>query len=250
MIVDLGATAVAGGLIVFARLGSALMVMPVFGDAQVPGRVRLLIALACTLVVAPLVQPLIQPPEEPARLALLVAGEVALGLVIGLSARLLLAALHVAGSAMALQSGLAAAAFFDPGETSQRTIFVTYLTLLVIPLVLASDGHHWLISALASSYGRLAPGAALPVGDLVELMVRLTALAFETGVRIAMPLLALATVVNLLFGILNRLMPALQAMLVAIPAQVLSGFLIVIASLAAALAAALELLEHTTLWLR
>jgi flagellar biosynthetic protein FliR len=247
---DAAAAAVLTAAIVFARLGSALLAMPAFGDVQVPGRVRLLIALACTAVLAPLVAPSIRPPAEPALLALLVTAEIVLGLAIGLAARLVLGALHVAGTAMAFQSGLAAAAFFDPSEASQRTLFVTYLVGVVVPVMLASDAHHWLLQGLVGSYDRLPPGAPLPVDDLAELFARLTGTAFAAGIQIAMPILAIGLLVNIGFGILSRLMPTLQALIVAIPVQVLLGLLATIAALATSVAVALRLVEQTTAWLR
>jgi flagellar biosynthesis protein FliR len=249
-VIDLASEAVGTLFLVFARIGSALMLVPGIGESQVPGRIRLMLALAVSLVLAPLVADLLPPlPPSPSRLALLVASEVAFGLTIGFAARLMLTALHIAGSTMAMQGGLAAAAFFDPGEGTQRSIFVTFLTAAALPLLFAVDGHHWFLAGLAGSYTRFSPGSPLPLGDIVELASTLSGAALAAGLQIAAPLMLLSILTNFTFGMLNRLMPTLQALMIAIPAQVLVAFFTLAFGIGISLMLAIDFFERSTAWL-
>ena len=100
--------------LVFARLGSALMLLPGFGEVYVAPRLRLVLALGLTLLATPAVAATLPPlPGEPIGLLLLLGGEIAVGLFLGSVARILLAALEVAGSVVSVQLGLSAALSSD-----------------------------------------------------------------------------------------------------------------------------------------
>ena len=84
------------GLLVFMRVGSAMSLLPAFGEQAVPQRVRLVLALAFTVVVAPALQ-IAPDPTEAGVLPLLI--EVVIGLMLGIGLRLFILALQTAGVA-------------------------------------------------------------------------------------------------------------------------------------------------------
>ena len=68
-------------VLVFLRIGAAMMVLPGFGEAYVAPRIRLMIALALALVVTPAVSASLPPmPGNVLNLFVLVVGEVVIGL--------------------------------------------------------------------------------------------------------------------------------------------------------------------------
>lgn len=225
-----------GVFLVFARVGGALMLLPGFGEPYILTRHRLLLALFVSLAMAGALGPSLPPvPAETLTLARLVAGEAVLGLFIGAAARALFSALHIAGTAIAFQSGLAAAAFFDPNEGTQGTLPGTFLTTTALVLLFLTDGHHLLLKALAASYGGVPPGGTPPFGDMADLLARLVNEAFTVGVQIAAPLLVVSLLMYLLMGILNRLMPTFQVFFIALPLQILIAFATVMLSLSGAM---------------
>src|SRR5690606_11454635 len=140
-------------LVVFLRLGAAFMVVPGFGEAFIPPRVRLVLALAVSFLVLPGVAPsLPAEPSTPAALLLLILGETLIGLVMGGVLRLLLGALHLAGSIIAQQSGVAAAQFFDPTQMSQGAITSSFLTLMGLVMIFVTDLHHLFIEGTFAIY--------------------------------------------------------------------------------------------------
>lgn len=234
-----------GILLVFARIGSAFMVMPGIGEPYVLGRCRLLLALACSLILAvPLTSDLPPPPAEPLAGLRLIAGEIAIGLFLGLAARTLFAALHLAGSVIAFQSGLAAAAIFDPNEATQGTLPGNLLTTVGLVLLFVTDAHHLLLEALAASYTGLPAAGTLPIGDMAELLSRFLDQAFATAVKIAAPLILISLLTYLVMGVLNRLMPAFQVLFVAMPLQILLTFATLALSLAGGLLVFFVLFEQ------
>lgn len=237
-------------LLVFARVGAAIMLLPGFGEHYVLPRLRLLLGLGLSLLLTPVVAPGLPPaPAEPWALALLVAREVAAGLLIGVAARLALAALHVGGSIFAMQAGLSAAAMFDPNEATQGTVPGAFLTVAALALLFAADLHHLLLRALAASYAVLPPGAGLAWADAAELLVRLGQAAMTAGLRIAGPILLAGTIVQLGLGALGRMVPSLQLLFVAMPLQLLLALLILELALPSTLAIFAGMLESGVGWL-
>jgi flagellar biosynthesis protein FliR len=238
MLADLVVGEIGGVLLVFARLGAALMVVPGIGDHYVLPRLCLLLALALSLLVAPaLAARLPVVPEEPLALAALVAPEIVVGLVLGFAARLALAAVHVGGSLIATQSGLSAAAMFDPNEATPAT----FLTVTALAILFAADFHHLLLQAGAASY------AVLPVA--AELLVQLSAAAIATGARIAAPMILAAILVTLALGALGRMVPSLPALFVALPLQLLLALVMLELALPAVMRLFAEMLARGVGWL-
>ena len=233
-----------GLLLIFVRIGSAMVVMPGLAEAYVAARVRLLLALALSLTLAaPLAPTLPALPHDPLALARLLAAEAVIGLFIGSAAKVLFAALHVAGTTIAFHSGLATAAIFDPNEATQGTLPGNFLTTTALVLLFVTDAHHLLVQALAASYTTLPAGDALPWGDMAEALARLADGAFGLGVRLAAPILMVSVLTYLAMGILNRLMPNFQVFFIALPLQILVAFATIMLSFAAGLLVFFSFLE-------
>jgi flagellar biosynthesis protein FliR len=244
MLPELVAEEVFALLLIFVRIGAAFMVLPGLAEAYVAPRVRLLLALAVSVVLTgPLAPGLPALPAAPLELGRLLGGEVLLGLFLGGTARMAFAALHVAGTTLAYQSGLAAAAIFDPNEATQGTLPGNFLTTTALLLLFVTDSHHMLLQALAASYAGLPAGGAPPLGDMAELLARLLDQAFAVGLRIAAPLLLVSLLMSLGMGVLNRLMPTFQVFFIALPLQLLAAFATLMLSFAAGLLAFFSLFE-------
>ena len=236
--------------LVFARLGAALMVLPGIGEHYVLPRLRLLLALALSLLLTPaLAERLPALPEEPLRLAALLGPEILIGLVLGFAARLAMAAIHVGGSLIATQSGLAAAGMFDPNEATPGTIPGTFLTVAALAILFAADFHHLLLRAVAASYAVLPVAAPLDLAAASELLVGLSAAAVTVGTRIAAPMILAGILVNLALGALGRMVPALPALFVALPLQLLLALAMLELALPAAMRLFAETLTHGVAWL-
>lgn len=211
-------------LLVFTRVGSAMMVLPVFGDQFVPARVRLVLALIISLIVTPVLLP--QLPREPASvlsLFLLLLGEIMIGVFIGSLGRLMFGALEVAGMIIAMQTGLSNAFVFNPALASQGSLPGSLLSWLALLLILITNLHHLLILAVVHSYETFQPGGAVPVGDFAQAVTRVAADSFMIGVEMAAPFLATGLVFALALGVMARLAPQMQVFFVFMSAQIAYG---------------------------
>ena len=211
--------------LLFIRIGAILMLMPGFGEVYILGRSRLLLALALSVILAgPLGPSLPNLPARTDELLILILHEAVLGLFIGAAARTMFAALHIAGSTIAAQSGLATASVFDPSQSTQGTLPGNFLTTTAMVLLFVTDGHHMLLRGIAGSYDNFALSEPLPLDDMAAFMTDIVQKAFDLGVQIAAPLLLVGLLTNLAMGVLNRLMPSFQVFFIALPLQLLLAF--------------------------
>jgi flagellar biosynthetic protein FliR len=214
-------------MLVFARTGSTIMLLPGFGDLYVPARWRLLLALIFATLIAPaLADRLPALPESPATLARLVGGEVVIGLFLGSVSRVLLSALETAGTIISYQAGLSAALIFNPTAAAQSAVFGAFLTVLGVLVIFLTDTHHLLLRALVGSYGLFPAGAFPAVEDLSNTMARTVAISFQLAAELASPFIVMGTIFYIALGLLSRLMPQLQIFFVALPIQIIGGLAI------------------------
>jgi flagellar biosynthetic protein FliR len=214
-------------MLVFARIGAMVMLMPGLGESDIPVRVKLSIALLLTLIILPLHRQAYQVDMQSlAPLLVLMMREIFIGILLGATARVTLAALQVAGSVIAQQMGLGFVTSVDPTQGEQGVLVGNFLTMLGITLIFATDSDHLVIAALNDSYKIFAPGEILSSGDVASLATQAFSAAFRLGLQLYAPLLVFGLVFNIGLGVLARLMPQMQVYFVGVPLSIFAGFLI------------------------
>lgn len=219
-------------MLVFTRVGTAMMIMPGIGDGFVPERIRLLFALAFSAAMTPILAPSL-PEFNSGNVAFvsLLVGEFIMGAFIGGIARTLMTALDTAGMLISMQMGLSNAQIFNPQFASQGSIMGAFLSITGALLLFATNLHHELITALIQSYQSFPPGmlSQQMVGDLADTVALAVTEAFAIGFHFAMPFIVVTTMIYIALGILSRLMPQLQVFMLSMPIQIIVGFLVFMA---------------------
>lgn len=231
---------IAGGifafLLVFVRLGAAMMIMPPFGDFYVPQQVRLVIAVTFSLVMTPILQPILPtPPTQIFNLALLLGFEFIIGFFIGAIARFLISALDTAGMIISFKSGLANAQIFNPGFGTQGSLIGAFLSMTGVMFLFATNMHHFLILTLAESYEFFPVGHLPPTESMAQLLSLVLSRSFEIAFKLSMPFVIIALMLFATMGIMARVMPQVQIFLIALPAQIWVAFTTLIFTISAIL---------------
>lgn len=221
-------------LLIFARAGTMIMLLPGIGEQGISPRMRLTVALVLAAVLVPLHRAdyhLVAGALGPA--IVMVVEEIIIGAVLGLAARLTISALDIAGAIIAQELGLGFVTAVDPSQGEQSMIISNFLTMLAITLFFATDMHHLVLAALNDSYTLFAPGEVPATGDVAALVTKTVSGAFRIGIQISAPFLVFGMVFNLGLGVLSRLMPAMQVYFLAMPVSILGGFLFLVVVLGA-----------------
>jgi flagellar biosynthetic protein FliR len=209
----------------FVRVMGYISADPVLGNRTVPIRLKIGLALAISVAIAPTLGPLPAiEPASPAGLAIL-AQQVFIGVAIGFAVRVILAAVEMAGQMIGLQMGLGFATFFDPQTSAQVPVIGQYLGLLAILVFLSINGHALLLSTLIESF------SILPIGTLgldsngFSAFARWGAQIFLIGFTLALPVIATLLIANFGIGIISRAAPQMNIFAVGFPFTLLVGFI-------------------------
>jgi len=220
---DLIVSELAAYAMVFCRMGAALMFMPGFGDSTVNVRARLLLALGVAVALGEAYgQPqLLTSGFWPAVMAIF--EETAIGIFLGLSARLIVSALQTAGSIIAAQISLANALSLDAISAQQGALPANFLSMLGVVLLFVTDLHHVMLAGVAASYETFPPGAVLPAGGFAEATVTLVSEGFSVALALSAPFILVGIAIILGMGLLARLMPQVQVFFIIMPLQIAVG---------------------------
>jgi flagellar biosynthesis protein FliR len=221
-------------ILVLARIGTMLMLLPGLGELNVPVRMRLGVALLLAAVLLPLHQSAYQVDLTSfGPLIAMLGDELFIGAVLGLSVRLIMSSLQVAGVVIAQQMGLGFVTAVDPTLGQQSVVVGNFLAMLGVTLIFATDLHHLVIAALNDSYTLFAPGEIPLLGDVAALTTRSVATAFRIGIQLSAPFLVFGLLFNIGLGILSRLMPQMQVFFVGLPLSIMLGLFILLMVLGA-----------------
>jgi flagellar biosynthetic protein FliR len=211
----------------FFRIGAMLTAAPIFGTRLVPPRVRLGIALALTVVIAPLLPAVPQADPLTTTGVVLIVQQILIGLALGFVLRLVFGVLELVGEAIAQLMGLGFASMVDPQNGVSLPILGQFYTLLATLVFLAFNGHLMWIETLSESFRVVPIGSDGLTGQGAWLIVGFASNMFSWAVRMALPVMAALLVVNLSFGVLTRAAPQLNIFSVGFPAALLLGFILV-----------------------
>jgi flagellar biosynthetic protein FliR len=214
-LVELYADQLVISLLVLTRLGGLMMAAPVIGSHSVPVRLRALLVLALTLMIAPLqwAGPW-EGPHNMLQLLILVAQETLVGLALGLGITVLLLGVQMAGQIAGHMSGMAMADIFDPTFNSNVPIFSQLLDVVTMLLFVAIGGHRLVVDALLETFQWMPPGEARISPDALDWLVEIVRQSFQLGIRAAAPMIVALLMSMLVMGLVSRTLPQLNILAV------------------------------------
>ena len=211
-------------LLVFARIGSAMMLLPGVGEAETPPMIRLGFAMLVTALMLPgLVSAIPAQPDSPLMLAAMLTREIAIGLWFGWLVRLLLVAFGMAGQMIAGAVGMTNVVQPDL-MLGAGSAALSRLLGLAAPLLLLVSGL-WAapIQALFGLYTLLPAGELLQAGDAAQSTIQAVGESLALALRLAGPFLVAGLVFHTGLALMGRLVPHLQLHFAAAPGQLLGG---------------------------
>lgn len=207
------------------RLLGLMTAAPVLSSRNLPMRFRVGTAMMLALLAAPFAQQHAPSLDDP-DLFLLLASEVMIGLSIGLTCRMLLSAVEMAGEIIGLQMGFSFAAFFDPSSASNTNAIGRLFNSISLTTFVIINGPVLLVASTFNSIQQI-PAAEGPMRfmsrvDVGALMMQV----FELGLLIALPYMTLQLFVNLSLGLMSRVAPQLNIFAIGFPITIGSGLML------------------------
>src|SRR5450432_523843 len=212
-------------LLVLARVSGALVFVPMPGLKAAPEPVRVALALGFTMALFgrwPAVDP---SAITVGVLAGWVLAEAALGLAIGVSIAIVLETFNLAAQVLGLQAGYAYASTIDPNSEADSGILLVIAQLIAGMLFFALGLDREMLRLFALSLEKVPVGTYVFGPSAAEALIRLGAVLFSTGVRLALPVVALLVMVDVALALMGRLNSQLQLLSLAFPAKMLTALL-------------------------
>jgi len=212
-------------ILVFLRTGAMMAMMPVIGDNATPLRIKAGLSLIIAFMIAPVVSVAHIPDPALLDLALKMAGEVLIGVMIGFAARLIFAGIQIAGQFVGFQMGFAIVNVIDPISSAQVSIIAQIQYLLAILIFLIINGHHFFIMAIAEGY-RVLPAFGFQFsGALMDAVFQLSRDMFVIALKLSAPIIAVLFFTNVGLGIIARTVPQMNIFIVGFPLQIGIGLI-------------------------
>ncbi len=203
------------------------MLLPAFSEKAVSVRLRLVIALMTCLVLYPMVSGNYGAvPGTLVGILVAMGREMIVAALIGLSVKLVMAALQIAATTIAFQMGLSFAMGSDPSSGQQTVQIGTFLSMLAVTMIFITNLHYLMIAAMYDSYQLFPVNQPIPIGDIAQYATDILAQSFIIGIKLSSPFIVYGLIFQFALGVLSRLMPQLQVYFLAMPANIFVGLLL------------------------
>lgn len=217
---------------VLARVGGLVTFAPFWSHQAATAKIRIILAFALAIVMSPIVISHIEtPPSEVGDLAIVLGGELVIGMIFGFAGKLVFSGFELAAHLLASQMGFALAGTIDPSTRAQTTAFGTMAQMLGLMILLAANGHHWFLAATVKSFSSTAPGSFTFSPEILDVIFRLSANALVIAVTLAAPAIIVLLAVEFALEIFGRAAPQFQVFILGFPIKIAVGLWLVGASL-------------------
>lgn len=211
-------------VVILLRVSSIVATMPILGHRAVSVRVKGGLSLMIAFLLFPFIELHISSPDI-LSLTSRIAGEIIIGITIGLAGRLIFAGVQLAGQLAGFQMGFAIVNVFDPISSAQVSIIAQFQYLLAMLIFLAVDGHHLFLYAIAESYSIVPAFGFHFSGGLTQSIVELSSDIFVVAVKIGAPVIAMLLMISIGFGLIARTVPQINILIVGFPIKIAVGLI-------------------------
>ncbi len=233
-------------LLVLARVASAFIFVPFPGAKNTPDAPKIVFSICITLTLFPFWH---APPNANPGIGLLTAwlfSEAAFGLTVGLAVAFLAESFVLAAQILGLQAGYSYASTIDPTNQTDIGVLQIITQLMAGFLFFAFGLDREVIRIFAHSLDIYPPGTFLITGSMAIAIQKLGSILFSTGLRLAMPVIALLMLFDISLALLGRINAQLQLLTLSFPVKML-GALAALAAMTSLMPAVFEKTAHQTL---
>lgn len=221
---------IVGFVIILTRLSGMIATAPFFSTYPIPNQVKAWLVALVAFVIYPMVvaKTHFDVPVDMVGMTLVLAKEFAIGALIGFLANLILSAVQMGGQIIAMQSGLAMSNMFDPTTQSQVPIISEFYVLLTMIIFFSINAHQWLFATVYQSFMKIPPGLDFVMApQIVQQVLFLTSKIFEVAIGLVMPVFCVLFVLEVLLGVLAKMIPQMNIFMVSLPVKIYIGLFLI-----------------------
>jgi flagellar biosynthetic protein FliR len=217
-----------GFMMVLTRISAFFIVIPVFGWASIPVRIKISMTVLLAVFFSMITPISVDVGQiSTAKAILLLANEATYGLALGLIATLIFAAVKFSGRVIERQMGLAMAEILDPLTSERAQPLGSLLEMIFIILILSANGHHLFLLIISRSYESFPPGSIPTIPVLTQGIVAAGSTMLIYGLKLAVPILAAFLLLMVILAVFARMVPEMNILFISLPLRVGLGLLMV-----------------------
>lgn len=218
-----------GVLLIFLRVAAIIFSAPILDTESIPVLFKAGLAFAVSILLLPAVGATVTLKDLGLMPFIIgIVSEIAIGVTIGLSVKLLFSGIQLAGEMAGYQMGIAVANVMDPVTSVQIPVLAQFYNLTAMLVFLSINAHHLFFSALVDSYTILPPLSLHLSPRLVEMMMHLAANMFVVAIKVGAPLIAVLLVTTVGLGLVARTVPQMHIFIVAMPLKIFIGMVFLV----------------------
>ena len=211
-------------LLILLRVSVVLFVLPFFNSRVIPALTKAGLALLITILIFPVCKSYaVTLPDTPWELFLVAIGELIIGMILGMLVQLFFEAIRIMGQLVGIQTGFAITNVIDPQYGTQISILSNFAYLCAMVLFLTLNGHLILLKEIGASFAIIPTGALNFNGLVFDEILQKSGDMFAIAIKIGAPVIAALLFVQAAFGLITKLIPQMNIMIVGFPKQIVMG---------------------------
>ena len=213
-------------LIILIRVGVIMFMFPFFNSRVIP----VLAKVGLVLIIAIILFPVIDSkgfvfPNTFYEFFQMIATEFIIGMILGLMIQMLFEAIRIMGQVVGFQTGFAITNILDPQSGIQVSILSNMAYMCAIVLFLIFNGHHIMLNAIRDSFQVINIGSLSLDGRIFQSILQASGGMFVIALKIGAPAIAILLFIQVSFGLITKLIPQMNIMIVAFPVQIVMGLI-------------------------
>lgn len=222
---------IVGFIIVVTRLSGMMASAPLFSTYPIPMQVKAWLVALIAFIMYPLVSAnanFVVPTSMP-EMTLFLLKEFGVGFLIGFLANFIFVGIQMAGQMLSQQIGLAMGNMLDPATQVNVPVISEIYLMLTTMIFLSLNAHQWLFAAVYQSFIKIPLGLDnLFTPIIVQQVLHLSSQMFVVSLSLVLPIFCVLFVLEVLIGVLAKMVPQMNIFMVAIPLKIYIGFLLMI----------------------
>lgn len=221
-------------LLIFVRMTGLFVIAPIFGHKSLPAYFKIGFAFTTAILMSNVIRiDHIVATDNFLLYAFYIIKEFLVGVVIGYIAYAIFTSIYLAGQIIDFQIGFGMVNVFDPMSNIQVPITANLYYILATTILLLTNGHHFLISALYQSFELVPLGSAIIGPKLADNITGIFVQVFSMGFKFAAPIVAAVIVADVVLGIISKTIPQMNVFILGMPLKILVGITIILITIPA-----------------
>ena len=210
--------------LVLIRVSAILFMFPFFSSRVIPVLCKAGLSFIVTIILFPVINnKLVEFPGTTWGIFQMIAAEFIIGMILGLTVQIFFEAVRMMGQLVGFQTGFAIVNILDPQSGSQTSILSNMAYFVAMALFLILNGHYILLGAIRESFDIINVGSLNLNRQLFQTIINVSGDIFSIAVKIGAPAIAALLFTKVLFGLITKLIPQMNIMIVAFPVQIVIG---------------------------